>query len=67
MYQYMHAVHFTCYFLEIVIFLFVGSLGSQTKESPMVPIGFVMFYSSLSNSYYEVIFLPLCLLIMGVG
>ena len=34
----MHAVDFACYFLKIVIFLFVGSLGSQTKESPMVPV-----------------------------
>ena len=26
------------------------------KESQMVPIGFVMFYSSLSNSHYDVFF-----------
>ena len=43
MYQYMHAVDFTCYLLETDILLFVGSLGSQTKESPIINVEFVMF------------------------
>ena len=39
----MHAVDFTCYLLETDILLFVGSLGSQTKESPIINVEFVMF------------------------
>ena len=55
MYQYMHAVDFTCYLLETDILLFVGSLGSQTKESPIINV-----------ELYGINFLPLCLLTMGV-